>query len=79
MTPKLRQELMEYLDKVPDEKLAQVLAFVRALGVPGPTGLPGEKLKSAVTVLSPSTLDEMALAIDESCERVDLSEWQLSS
>ena len=79
MTPKLRQELMEYLNKVPDEKLAQVLAFVRALGVPGPTGLPGEKLKSAVTVLSPSTLDEMALAIDESCERVDLSEWQLSS
>ena len=56
MIPKLRQELMEYLNKVPDEKLAQVLAFVRALGVPGPTGLSGEKLKSAVKVCHPARL-----------------------
>jgi len=74
-TAALKQEIAKELDSLPLEDQRKVLDFTRALtGRRAPS--PGEqRLHSFDLGFSGEDLKEMRQAVEEDCEKVDLSEW----
>ncbi|WP_240610801.1 DUF2281 domain-containing protein [Ammonifex thiophilus] len=71
----IREEILRELDRLPPELQREVLDFARALASSVSEGTPGEKLLRFAGILTPEEAELMERAIEEGCERVDLSEW----
>ncbi len=71
----IKQEILKELDRLPPELQRQVLDFARALGSSVSEGVPGKELLRFAGILTPEEAELMERAIEEGCERVDLSEW----
>ena len=70
-----REELVARVEKLPPEMQEQVLRFVASLAAPGPTGEGGAILRHFSGSLDRVSAQEIAQAIEEHCERVDVGEW----
>ena len=71
----LKQEIDRELDSLPPEDQRRVLDFTRALTVRRAPALGEQQLRSFDLGFSREDLEEMRRAIEEDCEKVDLSEW----
>ena len=72
--PKLRDEIIRELDRMPVDSQRQVLDLARGISRT-PTGTPIEKLQPLAGTLDDQSAREMRLAIEKGCERVDLDGW----
>ena len=66
---------MARVEKLPPEMQEQVLRFVASLAASGSTGESGTALRHFSGSLDRVSAREMAQAIEEHCERVDVGEW----
>jgi len=74
--PSIENDLRVQLSQLAFEQQQQVLAFAQALVEQHhPAGLPGETYRSFAGSIDPEALRQMAAAIQEGCERVDVNEW----
>lgn len=74
MSPKLQEELLQQMYRLPEEEQRRVLAFMKGLA-PAAGGLPGKDLLKFSGVIGQADLQAMIEAIEEGCERIDRSEW----
>jgi len=70
-----REELVARVEKLPPEMQAQVLRFVASLAAPDATGENGAALRHFSGSLDPVSAREIAQAVEEHCERMDVGEW----
>ncbi len=71
-TALMKDSLIAQLDKLPYELQLRVLDFVKALI---PKGVEGKSLLRFEGAILADDLHLMSKAIEESCEKVDVSEW----
>ena len=74
MSPKLQEELLQRMARLPEEEQERVLAFVKGL-TPAAGGISGKELLKFSGTISHTDLEMIARAIEDACERVDRSEW----
>jgi hypothetical protein len=74
MSPKLQEELLQRMARLPEEEQQRVLAFVKGL-TPVAGGISGKDLLKFSGAISRTDLEMITKAIEEGCERVDRSEW----
>jgi hypothetical protein len=74
-TTALKQEIDKELDSLPPEDQRKVLDFTLALAERKTTGVRGQDILPYTLGFSPEDLEVMSQAVDEDCEKVDLSEW----
>ena len=74
MSPKLQEELLQRMARLPEEEQQRVLAFVKGL-TPAAGGSSGKALLKLSGAIDRTDLQIIAKAIEEGCERVDRSEW----
>jgi hypothetical protein len=75
MSGQLVDEIRSRLERLSDEEQGRVLEFIRTLGAEVPDTLSGKGLVRFVGIIPPDDLARMAQAIEEDCEKVDVSEW----
>ena len=75
MNPRIKQEILSQLSNLSPEQRRQVMDFIRTLSKNGPAGTPGRDLLRFAGAIGHSDLEIMAKAIEQGCEKVDLSEW----
>ncbi|MBI3014458.1 MAG: hypothetical protein HYY65_05225 [Candidatus Tectomicrobia bacterium] len=75
MNPLLKKEILDQLDRLASEQQKQVLDFARSLTTPLPPGKPGKELLPFAGAIDADDLRTMMQAIEEGCEKVNLSEW----
>ncbi len=73
-SPKLKEELLREIDRMPAEAQRQVLHLARYLSRT-PKGTPIEELRPLAGILDEESAREMRQAIEEGCEQVDLNGW----
>ncbi len=71
-TASLKDNLIAQLDKLPYDLQLRVLDFAKALI---PKGVEGKSLLKFEKAIPPDDLQLMSKAIEEGCEKVDISEW----
>ncbi len=71
-TASIKDSLISQLDKLPYELQLLVLDFVKALI---PKGVEGKNLLRFEGTIPADDLQLMSKAIEENCEKVDISEW----
>jgi hypothetical protein len=71
----LKSEISEKLDMLLAEDQRRVLDFARALAERKTHGVRGRDLLPFTKGFSKVDLEVMRRAVEEDCERVDLSEW----
>lgn len=74
MSPKLQEELLQQMSRLPEEEQKRVLAFAKGL-VPAADGMSGKDLLKFSGTIGYDDLQTMAKVIEEGCERIDPSEW----
>lgn len=74
MSPKIQEELLQQMSRLPEEEQRRVLAFARGLAPPE-VGVRGSDLLKFSGLISHDDLQTMARTIEEGCERIDPSEW----
>jgi hypothetical protein len=74
-TTALKQEISERLDSLLPEDQRKVLDLARALAGRKTHGVRGRDLIPYTRGFSKDDLEVMRRAVEEDCERVDLSEW----
>ena len=74
MSPKLQEELLQHMSRLPEEEQRRVLAFMKGLQ-PAGGGVSGKSLLKFSGVIGQSDLHAMTRVIEEGCERIDRSEW----
>lgn len=72
MSPKLQEELIQRMARLPEEEQKRVLAYVKGLA---PAGMSGKDLLKFSGAIGQADLQAMTKAIEEGCERIDRSEW----
>ena len=75
MSSLLKAQIIEQLDHLPDAEQRRVLEFARSLASSEPVGVPGKDLLPFAGLIEADDLQRMAQAIEEGCEKVDVSEW----
>ncbi len=73
--PALKREILDQLDKLGVEQQQQVLRFARALETTRPEGVSGKELLRFAGAIEHDDLQQIAQAIEEGCEQVNLDEW----
>jgi hypothetical protein len=68
----IKDNLIAQLDKLPYDLQLRVLDFVKALI---PKGVEGKNLLRFEGTIPTDDLQLMSKAIEENCEKVDISEW----
>ncbi|OHE59284.1 MAG: hypothetical protein A2Z47_07890 [Thermodesulfovibrio sp. RBG_19FT_COMBO_42_12] len=68
----IKDNLIAQLDKLPYDLQLRVLDFARALV---PKGIEGKGLLRFEGIIPADDLQLMSKAIEENCEKVDISEW----
>ena len=71
----MKTEISEKLDMLLAEDQRRVLDFARALAERKTRGVRGRDLLPFTQGFSKEDLEVMRQAVEEDCERVDLSEW----
>ena len=71
----LSQQILAGLDNLSDAQRQRVLDFVRSIGNGAPQGERGADLIRRLPDIPATDLEEMARAIEEGCEKVDLDGW----
>lgn len=71
-TESIKDNLIDQIDKLPHELQLRVLDFVKALT---PKGVEGKSLLRFEGSIRADDLQLMSKAIEEGCEKVDISEW----
>ena len=71
-TASIKDNLIAQLDKLPYDLQLRVLDFVKALI---PKGVEGKSLLRFEGAIPADDLQLMSKAIEENCEKVDISEW----
>ena len=71
-TESIRDNLINQIDKLPHDLQLRVLDFVKALT---PKGVEGKSLLRFEGFIRADDLQLMSKAIEEGCEKVDISEW----
>jgi hypothetical protein len=80
--PTLQGELLSYLGQLGSDDQARVVDFARTLADSKATkrvGVPGKDLLRFAGTIPHDDLMEMQQAIEEDCERIFPSEWQIRS
>lgn len=75
ISPMLKQDILEQVERLSYEQQQQLLDLARAMAMTTPKGVPGKRLLSFAGAIAVDDLQTMEQAIEESCERVDLNEW----
>ena len=68
-------EVVEELRRLAEPERRRVLDYARSLSEGRPKGTPGEALLKYGGAWSDGKADEVAAAIEEGCEQVDLDAW----
>lgn len=71
-TTSIKDNLLSQIDKLPHDLQLRVLNFVKALI---PKGVEGRSLLRFEGMIPKDDLQLMSKAIQEGCEKVDISEW----
>ena len=74
MSPKLQEELLQRMARLPKEEQERVLAFAKGLATTT-GGMSGKDLLKFSGAICQADLQAMTTAIEEECERVDRSDW----
>ena len=75
ITPEYKTEILDQLDRLDTRQRKKVLNFIRALAMPKLKGTEGKELLSFAGVIDAEDLQLMKEAIEEGCEKVNLSDW----
>lgn len=75
VTPQLKDEILERLDRLPSHLQRRVVDFADALVSTEPQGVPGTQLLKHAGAIDSQSLREMEQAIEEGCERIDPDAW----
>ncbi|MCB0194498.1 MAG: hypothetical protein KDJ65_21290 [Anaerolineae bacterium] len=68
-------EVVQEMEKLPDDLQRQVLEFTKRLTASVPRGVPGKNLLHFVGTIPADELQQMRQAIEQDCEQIDLNEW----
>lgn len=85
MSRSIEEDVLRHLKALPADQQQRVLDFTRTLGAASshqssvPAGVAGKALLHFAGTIELGDLRQMAQAVEEECERVDASEWQLSA
>jgi hypothetical protein len=71
-TESIKDNLIAQIDRLPHDLQLRVLDFVKALT---PKGVEGKSLLRFEGFIPADDLQLMSKAIEEDCEKVDISEW----
>jgi len=71
-TESIKDNLIAQIDKLPHDLQLRVLDFVKALA---PKGVEGKSLLRFEGAIPADDLQLISKAIEEGCEKVDISEW----
>ncbi|MBN2464847.1 hypothetical protein JXD38_04400 [candidate division WOR-3 bacterium] len=71
----LKQEICERIDALPPEDQRKVLDLARTLAERKTAGVKGRDLLPFTKGFPKEDVETMRVAVEEDCERVDLSEW----
>ena len=71
-TETIKDNLIAQIDKLPHDLQLRVLDFVKALA---PKGVEGKSLLRFEGAIPADDLQLISKAIEEGCEKVDISEW----
>ena len=71
----LIDEVIEHLSAMPQHLQWQVLEYTRTLAKAEVRGTPGQQLLRFARSIPPDDLHLMREAIEQECERIDVSEW----
>lgn len=74
-TSRIKRELLDELERLPDEDQRRVLEFVRTLSRETPGPKPGRTLLRHQGSIPPDDLDRIADAIEVGCEQVNPDAW----
>lgn len=74
-TTALKQEIEKELDSLPVEDQRKVLDFTQTLTKRRGRGVSGKELLPFTKGFSAEDAEVIRQAVDEDCEKVDLSEW----
>jgi hypothetical protein len=74
-TTTLRSEICEKLDRLSCEDQQRVLDLTRSLAENQSSGISGKDLLPFTRGFPKEDIEIMRRAVDEDCEKVDLSEW----
>ncbi len=74
ISPSIRDEVLRELERLGAADQERVRDFLRALGSADPRGTPGAELTRFAGALPEESINEMMVAIEEGCERID-DEW----
>jgi hypothetical protein len=70
-----RDALLEELKRLAEPDRRRLLDYARSLGTQAPKGVTGESLAAYVGSLPEADAVSIAEAIEDGCEKVDLSAW----
>ena len=73
MSQKIRDQIVEQVDRLNDPQQRQLLEFARRLA--GPAAVPGRDLLRFSGSIDQGDLEAMQKAIEDGCEKVDSSGW----
>jgi hypothetical protein len=71
----LKNEVLQVMDQLPEERQRQVLKFARSLASSAPVGVAGKDLLRFAGILNEQEARSLSQAIEKGCEQVDLNEW----
>jgi hypothetical protein len=71
----VRQEIAKRVETLPPALQERVLHFVASLSASRPAGENGSTSRQFSSSFDPLSARQMTQAIEEECERVDLSQW----
>lgn len=75
VSPSVKEQILSDLGRLSPEQQRRAAELVHGLVAPLPKGASVEDLLSVAGTLDAGAAQEMMQAIEEGCERVDLSEW----
>ena len=75
INPELEQELHKHLNQLSREEQQEVLTYAKTFVAKQPLGVPGASLLQFSGCIPEKELSQMADAIDQACEQVNLNEW----
>jgi hypothetical protein len=74
MSPTLAKQIMDKLDRLPDDKLEKAMKLIEGLERETPKGTPGRELRQFAGTLSREEADEMLQAVEE-CRQIEPDAW----
>jgi hypothetical protein len=71
----IKQEVLQAMDQLPEERQHQVLIFARSLSPSLPAGVSGRQLLRFAGMITTEEAQALSQAVEEGCERIDSNDW----